>query len=242
VFEALVWGLVAGSSLLMGTAITLVRPASSRVLGAVMAFGAGALLSAVAYELVEEALTTYEGGLALAGGLFAGSMTYFGGDLLIDRAGGGDRMRSDAQHESASANALVLGTVLDGIPESVVLGISLLSGGVSVAMLVGVFISNLPESMASTAGLRRAHSTRWIVLMWAAVVVVSGIASALGYGLLGDAPNGLLAFMLGFAGGAVLTMLADTMMPEAFEHGGPIVGLLTTLGFAVAVFVGVLED
>jgi zinc transporter, ZIP family len=130
----------------------------------------------------------------------------------------------------------VLGIVLDGIPESMVIGLGLLEGGnVSAAVIVAVFISNVPEAIAATSGLVAMSWKRAKILsLWALVMLVTALASLAGYALFDAASGEAVAFVLAFAGGAVLTMLADTMMPEAFEHGGKLVGLATTLGFAVA--------
>jgi len=241
-WEAFAWGLVAGSSLILGGWIALRFRISGMVLGLVMAFGAGVLISAVAYELVGEAFETAggEGGVPL--GLFAGAVTYFAGDALIDRMGA-RRKRSDGPQQEGSPLAIVLGIVLDGIPESAVIGLSLLSGtGGSAAVIVAVFMSNLPESIAATSGLRAAgwRPSRLLGL-WATVTVVCALAALAGYALLDGASPRTLAFVLAFAGGAVLTMLAETMMPEAFERAGRAVGLATTLGFALAFAVSALE-
>ena len=126
--------------------------------------------------------------------------------------------------------------MLDGIPESVAIGVSLVGGGsVGVAVVAAVFLSNVPESLSAATGLRKAgHSPRWIVGLWLGVALISALAAALGYAFLGDASPNVIGFIQAFAAGAILTMLADTMMPEAFEHGGKVVGLMTCLGFAVA--------
>jgi ZIP family zinc transporter len=241
---AFLWGALAASSLLVGALLVLRRPIERRTLGLVMAFGAGVLLSAVAYELVAEAVDLSRGDRRwpVALGLGAGALAFFAGDVLIDRMGGERRKRSEQAAES-SALALTLGILLDGIPESIVLGLTLLTGeGVGAAMLAAVFLSNLPEAMAATTGfVGSGRSRRWILGLWLALVAVSGLASFLGYVLLEDASATAVAFVLAFAAGAVLTMLADTMMPEAFEYGGKAVGLLTTLGFAVAVGIAALE-
>jgi ZIP family zinc transporter len=140
------------------------------------------------------------------------------------------------EHQLAGqASAILLGTVLDGIPESFVLGASLQTdGAVPVAVVVGVFVSNVPESLSATAGLREAGwSTGRLYGMWSAVVLASVAASALGWWALDSMPGAAGAFALGFAGGALLVMLADTLMPEAFTLGGREAGLLTALGFAL---------
>jgi ZIP family zinc transporter len=240
--EAFFWGLFAGSSLVIGGIVAIAAPLRPRILGLVMAFGAGVLISAVAYELVGEAFATADFG-AVALGLFAGAAVFFLGDAGIDRFGGGERKHSGGAQASGSGYAIVLGIVLDGIPESIVIGLGLLEGGqVSAAVIVAVFLSNLPEAIAATHGLATAGWRRGKILgLWALVMLVTALSSLAGYVLFDGASAGVIAFVLAFAGGAVLTMLADTMMPEAFEHGGKLVGLATTLGFAVAFAITALE-
>jgi ZIP family zinc transporter len=242
VLEALWWGAFASSSLLIGAVFALRVTVSRLVLGLVMGFGAGVLLSAVAFELVEEAFDTSGVLSDVATGLFAGCAVYTLGDVVIDRLGGAARKSMEGA-AGGSALAIVLGTVLDGIPESAVLGLTLLQGGtVSVAMLAAVFLSNLPEAVAATAGLRASgwRSSR-LLLLWAGIVAVSGLAALAGYGLFDAASPSVVAFVLAFAGGAILTMLADTMMPEAFANGGRWVGVVTTLGFATAFAISAFE-
>jgi ZIP family zinc transporter len=233
--EALVWGLIATSSLVIGAVIAIVRPLGERIVGLVMAFGGGVLISAVAYELVEEAFNAHEGGAWVALGLAAGALVFYFGDLRIDRMGGKHRKRMTEDTEG-EAKAIVLGTVLDGVPENLVLGLGLVTGGsVSAAMLAAVFLSNLPESVGSSAGLRRAGwSSRQVLLLWTVVALVTALAAPIGFGLLDNASSELLAFVMAFAAGSLLTMLSDSMMPQAFEHGGAAAGLMTTFGFGLA--------
>ena len=230
------WGVLAASSLVIGALVALRFRISLRMIGLIMGFGAGVLISAVAFDLVEEAVEKSSGHGWTAAGIFAGCGVFFGGDWLIDRAGGSDRKDAGGDQESGSALAIVLGTVLDGVPESMVIGLTILEGGaVGAAYLAAVFISNLPESISSTTGLVTSGWRKARVLwMWVGIALVSGLASLAGYGLFQDASPEAVAFVLTFAAGAILTMLADTMMPEAFEHGGKLVGVATTLGFAVA--------
>jgi ZIP family zinc transporter len=240
---ALGWGLFAGSSLIVGGAIALLVPIRERPLGLIMAFGAGVLISAVAFELVLEAYDTAAGSGRVALGLAAGALTFFVGDLFVDRLGGEGRKQINGSAASGSGLPIVLGIVLDGIPESAVIGLGLLEGnGVSVAVIAAVFLSNLPEAIAATSGLR---SGGWepgrIMGLWALVALVSGLASLLGYAVFDSAGPEALGFVLAFAGGAILTMLANTMMPEAFKHGGKLVGLATTLGFALAFALTMLD-
>jgi zinc transporter, ZIP family len=241
--EAFGWGILAGSSLLLGGLIALRFGISERLLGLVMAFGAGVLISAVAYELVQEAFETSAGSGGVALGFALGSLAFFTGDLVIDRMGGAGRKRSQRSEAGGAALAIVLGIVLDGIPESIVLGLTLLTGeGVSAAMLAAVFLSNLPESIAATVGLSRGGwSPGRVMGLWGLVTAASGTAALLGYALLDGASQRTIAFVLAFAGGAILTMLADTMMPEAFEHSGRYVGLATAAGFGLAFAITALE-
>jgi ZIP family zinc transporter len=240
--EALVWGIVAGSSLVLGGLIALFFEIPTRAIGLVMAFGAGVLISAVAYELVADAFETSGGGQDVAAGLGAGALAFYLGDAYIDSLGGDHRKRMSGQQSEGSGLALTLGIVLDGVPEAAVIGLSLVEGGVSAAMIVAVFLSNLPEAIAATTGLSAARWPRGRILgLWIAVMMVTGLASLAGYGLLSDGSPSAVAFVQSFAAGALLTMLADTMMPEAFERGGKLVGLFTTLGFAIAFAISSLE-
>jgi ZIP family zinc transporter len=209
-----------------------------------MAFGAGVLISAVAYELVHEAFETSAGDGGIALGLLAGSAVFFAAELLIDRLAGGEQEGASADTRAATAGrAIVLGIILDGIPESLVLGLTVLEAGtVSVAFLVAVFLANLPEAIAATTALARAGRTSSrIMRFWVLVALGFGLASLAGYVLLDSASPRTLAFVLAFAGGAILTMLANTMMPEALHHGGRLAGFLTTLGFALAFAISSLD-
>jgi ZIP family zinc transporter len=241
--NAFLWGLIATSSLVIGGLLGSWWTPGKRTLGAIMAFGAGVLISAVAYELVFEALHIAK----LTGfptmGFFAGAFTFLFCDWLIGKLGGSERMAIEATHKSNLVVPLVLAIILDGIPESVVIGLGILKGGaVSMGMLVAVFISNLPEAIAATVGMRAGGWSRTkIIVLWIGIVLVCAASSAAGYGLLGGLSPTWLSFVQTFAGGAILMMLANTMMPEAFEHGGKLAGTFTVLGFAVCVWVIVLE-
>jgi ZIP family zinc transporter len=232
---ALGWGTLAASSLVIGALVALRFSIGLRAIGLIMAFGSGVLISAVSFDLIEEASDMASGNGAVAVGLFAGCFVFFGGDRLIDRMGGAGRKRARGD-EGGSALAIVLGTVLDGIPESAVIGLTIYQGGaVGAAYLVAVFLSNLPESISATTGLvKGGWRSSQVLWMWIAIVAVSGIASLGGYVVFQSSSPDTVAVVLAFAAGAILTMLANTMMPEAFEHSGKLVGVVTTLGFAVA--------
>ena len=231
--NAALWGILASSSLLIGAGLALwLRPAN-RIVGLVMGFGAGALISAVAYELAPEAA---KGEAPFFLWLALGAVAFFLGDWLIDRRGGEQRKSIDSEAQAGAGQAIFLGTLLDGVPESLVLGMGMaLGGAVGLSFLAAVFISNLPEAMAATTSMRDAgQPPRTILGLWLALVAASGVAAGLGFLAAAQLPGVDGAAAQAFAAGAILTMLADTMMPEAFEHGGRAVGLVTALGFVVA--------
>jgi ZIP family zinc transporter len=232
--EAGLWGLGAASALIAGALIGLAAKVPRRFVALAMAFGAGALISALAYDLTEDAFA-HGGTLPVAGGLAAGALVFFTGDQLLHRRDHAKR-RVRMTRDEGNGPAIVLGAMLDGIPESVVLGSTLLAGtGIGVPFLAAVFISNVPEALSAAADLRReGHAPTWIIGLWVAVAVVSGLAAALGYALLGGIGVGWVPLIQSFAAGAILTMLSDTMIPEAFAEGGDLTGLATVFGFAAA--------
>jgi ZIP family zinc transporter len=231
VLEAMGWALLGASSLLIGALIAFTVRMADRLLGFILAFGAGVLISAVAYELVEEAVAVAVGPLAVAGGFALGALVFYAGDVGIDR-------RVAGSTGSGHGLAIVLGAVLDGIPESVVIGISLLTGeSASVAVIVAVFLSNIPESISASSDLIRGGWPRSkVLLLWVVVVAASTLAAGLGYVALEGASGSWVAAIQAFAAGAILTMLADEMIPEAFEstHRNKTVGLAVAFGFALS--------
>lgn len=233
--QAFLWGLLGGSALLLGAFVGLTGKIPQRLIALVMAFGAGVLLSAVSFELMDEAFQ--HGGLTAASvGLLAGALVFFAGDLALAWRGGHGRKRSGGDQAQEAGTAIALGALLDGIPESLAIGASLLDGGqIGVAMVVAVFLSNVPEALASAAGMAKAGYGRGtIVALWTAVALASGLAAGAGNLALATAGPAVVAAIQAFAAGAVLAMLASTMMPEAYEEGGAVVGLVTALGFLAA--------
>ena len=220
---ALGWGALASSSLIIGGFLGLARPWSARIVGLVLAFGAGALISAVSFDLAQEGARVGGPGY-LAIGLAAGALTYYSLDRIIERPG------------HAGGAALTLGALLDGIPEQMVLGIGIASGeGVGVGLLVAIFVSNLPEAIGGSLDLLKAgHSAGSIRRTWIVLAVICTLASCLGYALADATAGHFQALIDGVAAGALLVMLIDSMVPEARERGGLAAGLVTVLGFAVA--------
>jgi len=228
---AILWGGLAAASLLIGYFLAK-RGLTNRTIGMVMGFGAGALLSAIAYELIPESVLG-GGGMALS--FCLGAICFFSADWLIDKRGGSDR-KDITGEQVGSGSAIFIGTLLDNIPESIILGMGLaLGGAINLAFLAAVFISNLPEGVAGTLNLESAgRSRRNIFWMWTALVAISALCAGLGYLIIQLLPEADGHIAQAFAAGAMLTMLADAMMPEAFEHGGKLVGILTVMGFLVA--------
>lgn len=224
--SALGWGGLAAASLVIGAVLALVRPWRDGLVGAVLAFGAGALISSVAFELAQEGLQV-GGPLPVAAGLVAGALSFF----LADRA-----VEKISSSGGASGAPLALGALLDGIPEQAVLGIGLASGeGVSVALLVAIFVSNLPEAIGSASDMRSSgRSARAVVGLWLVVGLACALATLGGFAVADHTGGGVKAGIDGFAAGALLVMLVDSMVPEARSKAGNRAGLATVLGFAVA--------
>jgi len=235
------WGLLAASSLVIGAVLALAFRIPERVIGFIMAFGAGVLISAVAFDLVEEAVDKTNHDWVAFFGIFTGCVVFAVANWRVDQLGGGRRKDASHVHQEDDALGIVLGSVLDGIPESLVIGLTIAQGaGIGAAYLVAVFISNLPEAISATSGFRNTWSSWRILRMWILIALVSGAASLFGYAFFDGTSDEALAFVLTFAAGAILTMLADTMMPEAFNFEvsdskrRSAVGVATTLGFALA--------
>jgi ZIP family zinc transporter len=223
--SAIGYGGLAASSLVVGALLALVRSWSPRQIGIVLAFGAGALISAVSFELAEEGIDV--GGLGwTAAGLAAGALTYFALDLLIER-----------RFSGTAGVGLALGAFLDGVPEQLVLGIGIASGeGVGIGLLVAIFISNLPEATGSASEML-GHSTpgRDVLALWGAVAVLCAAATVAGWASASSASEAVRAAVDGFAAGALVVMLIDSMIPQARADAGRVAGLVATLGFAVAI-------
>jgi len=241
--EAGLWGLVAGGALVLGAAVAWWVRVPPKIIAGVMAFGAGVLIAALAFELVDEAVRQ-GGATATAIGFLAGAIVYVAANAALERHGARHRKRSGDQQpsedeQSGSGAAIAIGALLDGIPESVVLGLSLLGGGgVSPAVLVAIFISNVPEGLSSAAGMKQGgRSARYVFGVWGGIAVLSGLAASVGYLALDGVSPSIIAVITAVAAGAILAMLADTMIPEAFEKAHVLTGLITAVGFLTALAV-----
>jgi ZIP family zinc transporter len=226
---ALGWGALAASSLVIGGLLGAGRAWPGRLIGLVLAFGAGALISAVSFDLAEEGAQVGGPG-TVAVGLAAGALTYFGLDTLLEtRTGSGG-------NDAGAGVALALGALLDGIPEQLVLGIGIAAGeGVGVGLLVAIFVSNLPEAIGASNDLVAAgRSRRAVRLLWVVVAAVCTLATVVGFAIADSTSGDLRAAINGFAAGALLVMLIDSMIPEGARKAKRPAGLATVLGFAVA--------
>ena len=234
------WGWLAGAALLIGAAAGWFVRLPIRLIAGIMAFGSGVLLSALSFDLMDEA--NRRGGLLATGaGFLGGAIIFTGLNWVLAKHGAKHRKRSGHKQPSeaeqaGSGLAIALGALLDGIPESIVIGTSLLAGkGVSLVAVGAIFLSNLPEGLSSSAGMKKAQrSFAYVFGLWSAIALVSGLAALLGYvGFNGVSPA-LVAMVTAIAAGAMLAMLVDTMIPEAVRKAGRPAGLVTVLGFAVA--------
>lgn len=243
--QAGLWGGLAGSALLVGAWVGYATRLPQRLIAGIMAFGAGVLISALSFELMEEAVR-HGDFLPAAIGFVSGAAVYSAANVALARRGAKHRKRSGSQQPSeaeasGSGMAIAVGALLDGIPESIVIGVSLLAGGgaVSLVAVAAVFLSNVPEGLSSSSGMKQAgRSKAYVFGVWSGIALVSALASLLGYVLFRGVSTGVIAGTMAVAAGAILAMIADTMIPEAVEGSHDLTGLITVLGFLAAFLLG----
>lgn len=229
--QAAMWGAIAGSSLLIGAILGIFKNIPNKVSAYVMAFGTGVLIGAATFELLTEAVK--EGGIVYPSlGFLAGSTVFILAESIIMKKGGHERKRSKTSPHGHSGMAIFIGTIIDAIPESVIIGVSLLEHhSVSWLIIIAIFISNFPEGLSSSIGLKKdGYSKKKIFLLWSVVMVLASLSSLLGYILIDPTSTWLVTTIGAFAAGGIITMVSSTMLPEAFEEGGPIVGFISASG------------
>ena len=226
--NVILFGLAASSALVIGAVAGAYWTPPKPLLASALAFASGALITALAFDLFQE---SFERGAWLSAiGLLLGAATFVAADELLDRY-------IEGASGSVSGFALLAGVTLDGIPENMALGVSLLetSGAGALTLLVAIFFSNLPEALGGAVGMRQqGRSRRFAIGVWSATAVVLAAAVVLGNFALSGVGEGPLAVLLSFAGGAVLASLADTLMPDAYREGGAWVAFATTAGFLLS--------
>lgn len=239
---ALIWGLVSGGALVIGALAGYYVKFSNRAIAGIMAFGSGVLISMLAFDLMDDAF--HQGGIiATSIGFLLGAIIYTAANEVLALYGARHRKRSNLkklteEENDANSMGIALGALLDGIPESIVIGLSLLGGaGVSIVAVIGIFLSNLPEGLSSATGMKKAgKSKKYIFGLWIGIAIISGIAAFLGYTVFGGFSNATIAASTAFAAGAILAMLIDTMIPEAFHETHKATGVIVVIGFLVAFF------
>lgn len=237
--SAFLWGLVSGSALIIGALVGLYTKLSHTVIAAIMAYGSGVLISTLSFELIDEAYNS--GGIrSTAIGFLAGAAFYTGCNLLLVKFGARKRKHPTDQtkegEQEGSGLAIALGSIMDGIPESIVIGLSLLQGAdVSYVAVIAIFLSNIPEGLSSATGMKNAgRSTKYILLLWGGICLLMGISSLAGYAIFSHFSNQVNAATMAVAAGAILAMISDTMIPEAFRLTRNFTGIIIVIGFLTA--------
>lgn len=233
-----IWGFVAGSALLLGAFFGFYINIPQRYIATIMAFGAGVLMSAVSFELLDEAYAL--GGPAhLVTGFIIGATIFTLTNIYLARKGAKHRKRSVKPEDNYSDNgamAIAAGSVIDGVPESIAIGLTMISGGmVSTATVVAIFLSNIPEGLSSSAGMKKeGWKAQKVFTLWLAIAITTSLSSLVGYSVFSHLPVQITAVTLAVAAGGILAMLVDTMIPEAFSETHNLAGIVTVIGFSIS--------
>jgi len=249
VWESLIWGFVASIPLIIGSVVALFVSLPKSIIAAIMAFGSGVLVAALSFSLMEEAFNLSQSIPSVAIGFILGGISYSAANRILDKKSKDDssvraRKRSHGENsgggKSTSGLSLLVGSIMDNIPENMALGISLVTGGaVNVVLIAAIFISNFPEGLASTHGMKaNGRSKKYILFLWSIAVVIGTISTAIGFAVLSKTSPAIISIAISFAAGAILVMLAESMIPEAFEEGGSKIGLAAMAGFVIAFILG----
>ncbi|MED3813332.1 ZIP family metal transporter [Priestia megaterium] len=240
--DALMWGGVSGSAVLIGAIIAIFIPLKKQLTAYIMAFGTGVLLGAAAYELIQDSVKE-AGIIASSLGFLTGAALFTLLDISLAKKGAHKRKRSDHLVPASSGLAIFIGTIMDAIPESLMIGASLIEQHhVSWLLVVSIFISNIPEGISGTSGLLKSqYQQKKIFSLWLSVFFISALCSWIGYLFLQNATPNMMGFIASFAGGGIVSMVASTMLPEAFEEGGPVIGFIASLGLLTSIILDYLS-
>jgi len=236
---------------MVGALLALFITIPKSVVATILAFGSGVLVAALSFSLVEEAFQLTKDVLPVIIGFVIGGLSYTTANFILSRKSGEITKRrkrshyTDVQDNSNNKGqglTLLVGSVMDNIPENIALGISFVVGGtVNIVLIIAIIISNFPEGLASSHGMRlNGKSRRYVLSLWSTAVIIGTISAGLGYSVLSNTSPATIGITTSFAAGAILAMLAESMMPEAFVQGGSKIGLATVAGFATAFTLGTL--
>jgi ZIP family zinc transporter len=245
--DSLIFGFIASVPLLLGTFLALFVSLPKKIIATIMAFGSGVLIAAISFSWIEEAFSLSQSVIPVILGFIFGGLSYTIANYILNKKSKGQTRRRKRSHgemagggKEASGLSLFVGSVIDNIPENMALGISLVTGGsVNMVLIAAIFISNFPEGLSSTEGMKsNGKSRKYIIGLWSIAVVIGSISTAIGFSILSKANPFIVSVAISFAAGAILVMLAESMIPEAYEEGGMKIGIATMIGFGVAFILG----